>query len=272
MKMKNIFFALFLAFGLMSCEVIGEDDRYIEVIPEATDRVVLLTEFTGWNCVNCPDAAQVANGLLDIFPNNVVVVGMHPMGHGFTTPAGAALDLRSQEAMDYLSYYGGSISTGLPAGVVNGRKYDGAYIQVYNKWNALVVQECTVVSQCLVDLHKSVAGEEFSVTVNLEPREGFNFPVSLQMWLVESGIVGAQNSHHGYITDYVHNHVFRKCLNGLWGDELGVVAEATEREYKFTVPAEYVANNCSVVAVLINTDTKEVVQAAEIALGEGAGH
>ena len=76
----------------------------------------------------------------------------------------------------------------------------------------------------------------------------------------------------GAVMNYVHNHVFRSTLNGLWGEELGAISAETEKGCTFAVDAKYVADNCAVVAVLINTETKEVVQAAEIALGAGAAH
>ena len=87
------------------------------------------------------------------------------------------------------------------------------------------------------------------------------------MWLIESNIIGIQRIHDGYDENYHHNHVFRKCINALWGDELGVVAQEMEKDYTVTIDEDYVPENCSVVAVLINTDTKEVFQAAEIAFG-----
>ena len=108
-------------------------------------------------------------------------------------------------------------------------------------------------------------------------------------WLVESGIVGPQQLSHeleesykaenpdakiqsGVVTNYVHNHVFRNTLNGMWGEELGPIKAETSKDCTFTINEKYNADNCSVVAVLINTETKEVIQAAEIALGAGASH
>ena len=40
--------------------------------------------------------------------------------------------------------------------------------------------------------------------------------------------------------------------------------------YSFEIESRYVADNCAVVAVLINTETKEVVQAAQVALGNAS--
>lgn len=266
MKIKNIFYTIFALLTFTSCEVINEDDRFLDVELKPSDRVVLLTEFTGWNCVNCPSAAAVAHDLVELIPDNVVIVGMHPDGHGFTAPTGSALDLRSKEAMEYLTSYGGSISTGLPAGVINGKQFDKTYIQVFNKWTSQVIAEREVPAQCLISMKQEGTLNDCGVKVTISPKSELNQNVSLQIWLLESAIVGPQNTHHGYEMEYVHNHVFRKSITSLWGDELGKIAAETVKNYKIEIASEYKAENCSVVAVVINTETKEVVQAAELKL------
>ena len=50
------------------------------------------------------------------------------------------------------------------------------------------------------------------------------------------------------------------------------VVDLPTKSCTFSIDEKYVADNCSVVAVLVDTNTKEVIQAAEIALGEGSKH
>jgi hypothetical protein len=290
MKIKSLIFTIFaVMISFVACDVVPEDDRLIDMPLNPSDRTVLLIEFTGCRCVNCPGAAMVANEMMDIAPENIVVVGMHPADFAYTEPMIADIDFRTREAMDYLTYFGGSLSTGLPVGVVNGRKFDDTYLQGSSKWTAQVFAQREIAPDCLVKLAHSEENGNHTVVATLEPQKELGYGVSLQYWLVESGIVGPQSiaenlkasykaKHpdaqmgHSSVNNYVHNHVFRGALNGLWGTELGKVAEVTTNSCSFTIDEKYVADNCSVVAVLINTETKEVVQAAEIALGTGAGH
>ena len=290
MKIKSLIFTIFAAMiSFVACDVVPEDDRLIDMPLNQSDRTVLLIEFTGNRFVNCPGAAMVANEMMDIAPENIVVVGMHPEGIAYTDPMIAEVDLRSKEAMEYLSYYGGSVSTGLPVGVINGRKFNNTYLLGSTTWTANVFAQREIAPDCLVKLNHSVENGNHTVVAQLEPQATMDYEVSLQYWLVESGIVGPQSiaenlkasykaKHpdaqmgHSSVNNYVHNHVFRGALNGLWGTELGKVAEVTTNSCTFSIDEKYVADNCSVVAVLINTETKEVVQAAEIALGAGAGH
>jgi hypothetical protein len=290
MKIKSLIFSFFAAMLLfVACDVISEDDRLIELSRPLTDRTALLIEFTGNKCPNCPGAAMIADELLDTIPNNVVVVAMHPAGLSFTEPFSPKVILQSKEAYDYLGAYGGDVGTALPVGVVNNHKFDkDGYLLGSSTWTAKVFEQCYIESECLIELQHSLDGDNHTVTATLSPK-GSLAPVSLMFWLVESNIVGPQNMSHalledyeakhpdaevrsGAVMNYVHNHVFRSTLNGLWGEELGAISAETKKGCTFAVDAKYVADNCSVVAVLINTETKEVVQAAEIALGAGAAH
>ena len=50
--------------SFVACDVVPEDDRLIDMPLNPSDRTVLLIEFTGCRCVNCPGAAMVANEML----------------------------------------------------------------------------------------------------------------------------------------------------------------------------------------------------------------
>ena len=269
--MKSFVFALMAATLLfVACDVIPESDRQETVELEPSDRKVLLLEFTGYRCVNCPSAAEVAHSLIEAIPENIVVVAMHPEGHGFTTPENKVNALSSPEAMEYLSLYGGSISTGFPIGVVNigvvnGRKFEGQYFLDKYSWMAQVADERMKAPDYLLNLTYTNEGTHKVVTKIIPNNIVVDYNVSLQMWLLESNIVAPQASKGD---KYVHNHVFRKALNSLMGDELGNISAEKEMVYTFDVDSRYVLENCSVVAVLINTETNEVVQAEEVALGK----
>ena len=272
MKLKNIFLTILGVVAFVSCDNIADDNRYLDADIEPTDRVVLLTEFTGMNCVNCPEAAAIATSLLENFPENVIVVAMHPKGHGFV-PEGENItpNLARQEAMDYLKEMGGTGSTGLPTGVIDFSLFNKNYLIDRSEWMARAMQHLTVEPKCNIELtHSQTDARNHTIAVNILPKEGATINASLVMWLVESGMVGSQNTHEGIVRDYVHNHALRECLNGLWGDALGVVtAKAVEKSYSVVVNEEYVPENCAVVAVVVDTDTHEVLQAAEVALGTG---
>ncbi len=46
------------AAALTSCDNVAEDDRFIKLPPIEADRAVLIEDFTGQNCLNCPVAHE----------------------------------------------------------------------------------------------------------------------------------------------------------------------------------------------------------------------
>lgn len=273
----NIFKHIILALSgitlFAACDNISEDNRYLPTEVVVTDRVVLLTEFTGTKCINCPNAAQIAHDLISSYPDNFIAVAMHPKGHGFVDTT-HALNLERVEAMEYLRAFGGSQSIGLPTGTIDFTQFNSQYLLGRTEWTARVMQRLGIASDCNVTLTATKTDDKnFTVSVALDPKETLSQNVSLVVWLVESGMIGTQASYEeGTIDNYEHNHAFRECVNGLWGDELGELNEAVTKSYSISIKDEYIpdgqADNVSfsAVAVLVDTDTHQVVQAAEIEL------
>ena len=110
------------------CDNIGEDERYIKVEKPVVDnpRNLLIMEFTGNSCLNCPTGAATVEQIKDEEePGRVISVGLHPYGSHFTEPVATIhtpsrrQDLRSQAATAMFDYYQPS---GFPAAVFNGLK------------------------------------------------------------------------------------------------------------------------------------------------------
>ena len=76
----------------------------------------------------------------------------------------------------------------------------------------------------------------------------------LQLWLTEDNITALQRQPEGSMDRaYVHNHVFRQTINGLWGDAVQVSAgEESVHTYEVQIPADYVAENLNLVAFVYN--------------------
>lgn len=64
MKFSKIY-ALLMASAMVlgGCDQVDENDRLIELPAVESQRVVLLEEFTGQRCINCPAAHEVVKGL-----------------------------------------------------------------------------------------------------------------------------------------------------------------------------------------------------------------
>jgi hypothetical protein len=78
------------------------------------NKKVILEEFTGVNCVYCPDGHTIANNIKAANPNNVFLINIH-VGN-FATPSAGQPDFRTPFGTAIASQSG---LTGYPSGTVN---------------------------------------------------------------------------------------------------------------------------------------------------------
>ena len=283
MKASYLSLGLFLLAGLASgCDNIDENDRYIKVEKPVIDnpRTLLIMEFTGNNCPNCPTGAITVEQIKeDEAPGRVISVGLHPYGSHFTEPTVSIhtpsknQDLRCQAATALFDYYQPS---GFPTAIFNGLKSSmsgstGDWIQRASE--ALrATSYITINPTCLYDQES----RKLSVNYNVDFLDDINKKLSITVWIVENKIMGTQTMPDGKPNlNYEHNHVLRASLNGDWGSELGSKFEAESTKTgsaSMTLNEEWTAENCDVVVYVYNEDNKEVEQAISVSYGRSLIH
>ncbi|MBL0236115.1 MAG: thioredoxin family protein [Saprospiraceae bacterium] len=86
--MKYKFLSIFLLLTLCQCAD-WEQVTQLKVNPGIiSNRVVLVEDFTGASCTNCPGAASTLESLLEKYPNNLIVVGVHSRFLGLPAKSG----------------------------------------------------------------------------------------------------------------------------------------------------------------------------------------
>lgn len=270
--MKHNIFSIIAVLSLMfvasACTVIPEDERIFTDETELGNKSVLLVEFTGWKCVNCPDAAKVAHQLLDLHGENLVVVGIHPDGASWCIPTGAALDLRTEVGGSYWTYFGSPVS--FPIGVIDFYAFNGDYLLDRNLWASSVAKRRALTQPITLDPQVTVSGRDLDIHTVLNTTDETANPeeLSLILWITEDNIVGLQLEGSEPNPNYVHNHVLRAAVTPEWGN--AVVAPTatapTSLDATFTLDEAWMVNNCNVVAILIQKSTKEVLAVRQVSL------
>lgn len=246
---------------LTACDHIADNEQLIEVKrdvppvdPTSTSRTVLLEDFTGQRCVNCPLGTAVIDQLHQAFGDQVIAVGIHsgPLGFkGNAKTVGLATDL-GDEYYDYwkLEYQ--------PVGLIN----RGAATN-YTDWITAVRQELGYVSEIMMTLTAQRSDGQIAIHVSAKNLGG-DYSGKLQLWVLEDGITALQMMPDGSSNrDYVHNHVLRTAVNGTWGTEL-TLANGQTASQTFTQPmdAQWNGDNLSVVAFVYNSDgVEQAIQA-----------
>ena len=266
--MKNILKGIipaFAALAFVACDNIDVNDRFIEVKSDdpvnpdttvfAPKHAVLIEDFTGQRCSNCPTAIEEIERLqMELGDTAVIAVGIHSGPFGFkgnATYPGFMTDLGNV----YYNYW--NIQS-QPMGVAD-RTGAAAYLQ----WATITYSQLKKSCPLALSLDNSFdeATHQLTVTVNSRSADAVA-DAKLQLWLIEDSLVSLQILPDGsYDMAYTHNHVLRNAVNGDWGTDYSIAADTTKAEtFTCTVPSEYVATNVSVVAFVYKNNGEGVVQ------------
>lgn len=219
--MKKYLFLLPLILMLTACDAVSEDDRYIETGEIEVARRVLLEEFTGQECTNCPAAHAVIEKLQEQYGDDLVVVSIHAGGFGVPAPYG----LMQPQGDEYAARWD---ITAYPAGVVD-RK--GSAMGA-GGWATAIRSAAEEETDLQLTLEAEIEGNNIEIDTSLFTSG--ELKGKLQLWVIENGIVAFQIDEGDLIPDYVHNNVFRACVNGLWGEEISLQANSG-KEYTNTI-------------------------------------
>lgn len=265
---------------LTACEVIPEDERDFEVfIPKDTTtndstqttpiivkRNSLLIEYSGWMCVNCPTAAEVAHQLKEQYGEQLVVVVMHPESNPNTRHNDKpALNYTCPEADSIYIMMGGTSTTAFPTGNINLFKHDTkSYFTDYSMWGKYISQAYSNPKPVIInqEVKGTMDSKDINIVVDITNHDTKAIEATLQVWLTEDSVMGSQKKPEGTDKNYAHNHLMRASISPLWGDIMPIEAHMTEQQvYRYTLPEKVVKENCNIVALV--SVNGEVVQATE---------
>lgn len=270
MKLKNNIYNKFAicaaALSLMACSNIDEDDRFIEVEPVEVAKRVLIEDFTGQRCVNCPNASEMIESLQEQYgEENVIAVGIHS-GPFSKTASGRPLSLWT-ETGDY--YFNSWNIDAQPTGVIDRKTVSSTY----QSWGTIVRDALQASAPLTLGATTSYDEATRTVTINVNAKGVLDVTGKLQLWLIEDNITDMQAMPDGSINNnYVHNHVFRTAVNGQDGEDFNIAWDEEK-----TVTSTYVLNedwnaeNMSVVAfVYNNSGVQQVVKVPVISTEDDA--
>lgn len=274
---KQLFYAgsICAALAFTACSNVDEAERYLEYpLPEASKNILIM-EFTGQGCSNCPDGAKVIHGLQEQYPENVIAVCLHPEGTEFTDPKKPvpAGGLTSQTATDVYRFFKTPVM--FPYAIFDGQ-IDAEVANNSMMWSQKAISMLNNPSPFEIKVTAS-ANQDRTIKVNADVEALYDFPqaTNIVVWLIENKLVGGQTIADGSrVRDYEHNHVLRTSLNSTWGELLSnsFVGEQI-LPYSATLQnasADWTLGNCQAVVFLIDPNSKAVYQAkvADVVVAE----
>ena len=232
MKLPFLTIPLLTLAALSGCTDVDEDKRFDGPLAFEAQKNVLVEDFTGQNCNNCPNASDALHDMQQVYgADRLIAVSIHGGSLSFSQDMTAIKGLATPQGNDYVSHWG---VEAFPMGLVD--RQGG--LQDYEKWNAAALSRFKLapkVSLTAKEAKYDAQTATISVKVAVEGNESVSG--ELNVWLTESGVTAIQRLPSGnYDLNYTHNHVFRAALTAPYGESLSVQSgETAEREYTYTV-------------------------------------
>ncbi len=281
--MKRLFFLLsFIAFSFFACEEIppvvtgsmpGDNNP---VPPKEQKRQVLIEEFTGVSCIQCPAGSAIIKDLLGTHGQQLIAISIHS-APTFSEPyPQSQYDFRTSEGNSFYSYLGSPI--GFPSATVNRRLFDGRTKLQMGKgeWAGFIEEEKAVAPKVKIGIESDfdAVSRNAAIEVTLFVEEIITeTDVNLSVIFTENDIVDHQltpGSSPDTDPTYVHEHVLRGMATPFDGSPITeplTVGAVITKTFDYTIPAEWKEDNVNVIAVVnLNGEKKEVLQAHEVHL------
>jgi thiol-disulfide isomerase/thioredoxin len=221
-------FSILISFWSVSCDVITPPYTR-SVAPDTTQpdtgmvryHKVLIEEFTGAQCTNCPIGHRKLAELAAVYGDSIVIVSIHAgefarpnasKGYptDFRTPAGEELNTRFR----VFAY---------PAAVIDRSKIDGtSYVVGVQNWGSAIARQLrgstplAIETQALAD---TLSGQ-LTIRVRLQSLVPIDYPLNIGYYILEDSVVAPQLDNGTYVPDYIHRHVLRDAPLGAYGEAL----------------------------------------------------
>ena len=279
--MKNRFLGIIvlLVFLGISCDKVEQPYVTVkDITVDSTKRKVLLEDYTGAKCVNCPEATEVALTLQDLYQRQVIVMTVHAGFYSEPDASGPySVDYRVPEGVEWFNDFNLQFN---PMGMINRIDIDGSKAIKLGDWADIVTdltEETKVASINITADYSPQNKGTISTSIDTKFLEELPGAYSLSVCILEDSIIGWQKNNDTLygpvpdIEDYVFMDMLRAVVNDTYGDELTASVDTSEvysMTYDYPANPIWVPKHLSIVAFVFNNTTKEIVEVEKIHLIE----
>ena len=241
-------------------------------------RQVLLEEFTGHLCVNCPEAAKLAHDLVEELDHKLIVYAIHAGNFAEPVP-GTPLEADYRNPVGNTLYADFGIFAN-PLALIDRANYNGSIWIQMNDWQPAVMNKMAEPNMVNIRVSNTWFPELGVVKTKIESEfvEQAEGQYKLAVYIVEDSIVSPQLNNDPDIPgdtlyNYVHRNMLRDAITPTYGDFLGeggniTMGEVYENEYTYSVDDAWITDRCRIIAFIGRSDPSlnfvDVVQAVEL--------
>jgi hypothetical protein len=257
----------------------ASDTSYMASPETAQQRMVVIEEFTGVTCPNCPAGHTVLKAIKDAHPGQIAAIGIQPFNVNQAKPcegpeAITQHDNRTQVGTDVGNNVFGGISS-IPMAGIDRSVFNGSLLVDRNNWTGTVNNRLAQPTAANVSITSTynTATRQAVIKVRVAYTSAVSKSQSLTVALIENDVVDAQEGVQptGWDQNYNHQHVLRDILTAPTGSAILTnvstkqPGQVYERIFVYNVNAAWNPDECEIVAFVSNNQgaDKEIVQGAE---------
>ncbi|MDG1477763.1 MAG: Omp28 family outer membrane lipoprotein [Vicingaceae bacterium] len=253
--------------------ILWDDSLYTESDPSM--RKIIIEEYTGQLCTNCPNGAAEVNRLDSVYGEQLIAVSVHatnfaaPANSDLSTPPDGVLDytqdFRTEAGSEYETTFGVS---GIPKASVS--RLNNSIMVGIPQWQIdidAIKNDVPQISIGLSTLYND-SSRTVKAIVSTEWLAAGSGGYNLQLYLLEDSVIGDQldGSTH-LLQSYTHRHMLRTTLNGTWGTPIPStnIGDMDTQDFSITLEPEWDKKHCIVVAYIYKVSPDyEIIQAEEL--------
>ena len=253
----------------------GDGTIFIPARPSAQLQNVLVEDFTGQKCVNCPGATRLLHGLDTLNPGRLVLIGAHAGVYADPTPGDSCFyrDFRTPTGND-LNVFFHVTDNGSPSAMI-GRRTDGlngSYVFYTNTWTSKINNELSVTAKAFVKTITSYNPDNRTVTITagagMFANETGDYRIA--MYLTEDSIISCQYDQVPFpplVNDYVQRHMLKDVIFGNWQGE-DWATDPTDnvkriKSYSYQLDEAINADHASIVTFIYDASNYRIMQVTE---------
>lgn len=228
---------------------------------------VLIEEFTGVRCVNCPDGSEAVKALVNQYGQQVVVLSFH--AGFFSDPYPESLfDFRTEAGNALLNFHGSPF--GYPSAIIDRKLFGGSNRPHLgqNSWAGAIANQLTESPAVKIFLQNSFdpITRELEVQASLFFEEDVEGEIRISVMITEDKLKDYQETPAGLQPDYEHNHVLRTALSAPTGNILSEPGSAGTRfckTFSGTIEESWKLEDCKVIVFVHQGSEEKIVLQAQ---------
>lgn len=288
--MKKSFWLLIVGFALFqSCEeslppidfsaetLVLKDTVYItSSLPNPQPLNVVIEDFTGVKCTNCPEASQKAKDIQADLGNRVFIKALYPTSPRNLVTQDPGYDDLTRDLSQLIGTNIYDFSNQLPAGGVSRTIYSGQtkVNTPTSSWETGVKELLAKDSKINLDAQSiRITDSTIALEVKAVFQELMSEDVFISISILEDNLKQPQYSASGKIEDYKHSHVLREMFTPYNGslliskDDISI-GTTVEKGWSLTLP-DYIIQENSKLWIELNyssPSSAEIIQCQELDL------